>query len=97
MSQELNYNQLDVADGVPVKMWTKGVPVEAEAQQQLANAAKLPIVFKHIAAMPAPGNRRHHWLGDPHDQGYHPRRCWCGYWLRNDGRQDHAARRGPAR
>ena len=52
MSQELNYNQLDVADGVPVKMWTKGVPVEAEAQQQLANAAKLPIVFKHIAAMP---------------------------------------------
>jgi tRNA-splicing ligase RtcB len=52
MSQELNYNQLDVADGVPVKMWTKGVPVEAEAQQQLANAARLPIVFKHIAAMP---------------------------------------------
>ena len=52
MSQELNYNQLDVADGVPVKMWTKGVPVEDEAKKQLANAAKLPIVFKHIAAMP---------------------------------------------
>ena len=52
MSQELNYNQLDVADGVPVKMWTKGVPVEDEAKKQLANAARLPIVFKHIAAMP---------------------------------------------
>ena len=52
MSQELNYNVEEIADGVPVKMWTKGVPVEDEAKKQLANAAKLPIVFKHIAAMP---------------------------------------------
>jgi tRNA-splicing ligase RtcB len=49
---EHNYQLLEVAGGVPVKMWTKGVPVEAEARQQLANAARLPIVFKHIAAMP---------------------------------------------
>lgn len=49
---ELNYNLEEVAGGVPVKMWTKGVPVEPEAKQQLSNAAKLPIVFKHIAAMP---------------------------------------------
>ena len=48
----MNYNELQVEGGVTVKMWTKGVPIEAEAQQQLANAAKLPIVFKHIAAMP---------------------------------------------
>ncbi|MBS0368081.1 MAG: RtcB family protein [Proteobacteria bacterium] len=47
-----NYNVEDVPGGVPVKMWTKGVPVEDEARQQLANAARLPIVFKHIAAMP---------------------------------------------
>lgn len=33
-------------------MWTNGVPVEDEAQAQLENAARLPIVFKHIAAMP---------------------------------------------
>jgi tRNA-splicing ligase RtcB (3'-phosphate/5'-hydroxy nucleic acid ligase) len=33
-------------------MWTRGVPVEDEARKQLANAARLPIVFKHIAAMP---------------------------------------------
>ena len=38
--------------GVPIKMWTRGVPVEDEAKQQLANAARLPIVFKYIAAMP---------------------------------------------
>lgn len=49
---EQNYKLEAVAGGVPVKMWTKGVPVEPEALQQLANAAKLPIVFKHIAAMP---------------------------------------------
>lgn len=47
-----NYNLEEVAGGVPVKLWTKGVPVEEEARQQLANAARLPIVFKHIAAMP---------------------------------------------
>lgn len=47
-----NYNIQEVAGGVPVKMWTHGVPVEDEAREQLANAARLPIVFKHIAAMP---------------------------------------------
>jgi tRNA-splicing ligase RtcB (3'-phosphate/5'-hydroxy nucleic acid ligase) len=49
---ENNYNTIESTGSVPIKMWTKGVPVEAEAQQQLANAARLPIVFKHIAAMP---------------------------------------------
>lgn len=48
----MNYHQLNVQGGVPVKMWTKGVPVEAEAQRQLENAAKLPIVFSHVAVMP---------------------------------------------
>lgn len=47
-----NYNVEEIPGGVSVKMWTKGVPVEEEAKQQLANAARLPIVFKHIAAMP---------------------------------------------
>ena len=47
-----NYNVEEIPGGVSVKMWTKGVPVEDEAKQQLANAARLPIVFKHIAAMP---------------------------------------------
>jgi len=48
----MNYNIEQPEGGVPIKMWTRGVPVEAEAKQQLTNAAKLPVVFKHIAAMP---------------------------------------------
>lgn len=47
-----NYELHAVEGGVPVKMWTRGVPVEDEAQKQLENAARLPIVFRHIAAMP---------------------------------------------
>ncbi len=46
------YNQMQAADGVPVKMWTQGVPVEAEAKAQLVNISRLPIVFKHVAVMP---------------------------------------------
>lgn len=35
---------------VPVKIWTN--EIEAEAEIQLAKAAQLPFVFKHIAVMP---------------------------------------------
>jgi tRNA-splicing ligase RtcB len=42
----------DVPGGVPLKMWTRGVPVEDAALHQLENAARLPVVFRHIAAMP---------------------------------------------
>ena len=38
--------------GVPIKTWTEGVPVEAEARQQLRNIAALPFVHGHIAVMP---------------------------------------------
>ena len=37
---------------VPIKAWVKGVPVEDAAAQQLKNVARLPFVFKHVAAMP---------------------------------------------
>ncbi len=47
-----NYQQHEVEGGVPIKMWIKGVPVEDEARRQLENAARLPVVFKHVAAMP---------------------------------------------
>eukprot|EP01042_Synura_sphagnicola_P017072 gene17072-21585_t len=47
-----NYEQLEVPGGVPVKMWTNGVPVEDDAKAQLRNIARLPIVFKHVAVMP---------------------------------------------
>ncbi|MDO5691243.1 MAG: RtcB family protein [Pseudomonadota bacterium] len=48
----MNYNEIKNDNAAPIKMWTKGVPVEDEAMQQLRNVASLPIVFKHVAAMP---------------------------------------------
>lgn len=38
--------------GVPIKSWTKGVPFEDEAKQQLKNIANLPFIHKWVAAMP---------------------------------------------
>ena len=46
-----NYNVVK-SDNVPIKMWTKDVPVESAAIDQLRNIASLPFVFKHVAAMP---------------------------------------------
>src|SRR5215467_10338058 len=40
------------AGRVPVKAWTRGVPVEEQAREQLRNVASLPFVFKHVAVMP---------------------------------------------
>jgi tRNA-splicing ligase RtcB len=40
------------AERVPIKAWVKGVPIEDAAAQQLRNVARLPFVFKHVAAMP---------------------------------------------
>ncbi|QXO10077.1 hypothetical protein pEaSNUABM37_00116 [Erwinia phage pEa_SNUABM_37] len=37
---------------VPVKMWTKFVPVEERATIQLHNITTLPFIFKHLAVMP---------------------------------------------
>lgn len=39
-------------DNVPIKAWTKGVPVEVEAIQQVKNLASLPFIHKHVALMP---------------------------------------------
>jgi len=49
---ETNYIEEEVPGGVPIKMWTRGVPVEDAAKRQLMNAARLPVVYKHVAAMP---------------------------------------------
>lgn len=46
------YESMDVAGGRPVKMWTEGVPVEDAAKKQLANTARMPFVYQHIAVMP---------------------------------------------
>ena len=47
-----HYDVLNVEGGRPVKMWTRGVPVEDEAKRQLENVARMPFVFSHVAAMP---------------------------------------------
>ncbi len=36
----------------PIKTWTKGVPIEEQAMQQLRNISHLPFIHKHVAAMP---------------------------------------------
>ena len=46
------YDYQHVEGGVPIKMWTRGVPVEDGARAQLTRAAQMPFVFKHVAAMP---------------------------------------------
>ncbi len=46
------YDFQHVEGGVPIKMWTRGVPVEDGARAQLARAAQMPFVFKHVAVMP---------------------------------------------
>ena len=51
-AENQNYNQIDVPGGVPIKLWTRGVAVDDGAQQQLQNTARLPVIFKHVAAMP---------------------------------------------
>jgi len=47
-----NYDLQTVEGGVPIKMWTRGVPVDDKARAQLASAARMPFVFKHVAVMP---------------------------------------------
>ncbi len=50
---ETTYNVIaSEKGGALIKAWTKGVPVEDQARQQLLNAAQLPFIFKWIAAMP---------------------------------------------
>jgi tRNA-splicing ligase RtcB len=49
-----NHNYQVFADdqGVPVKAWIKGVTIEDEARKQLMQTAKLPFIYRWVAAMP---------------------------------------------
>lgn len=49
---ERTYDIQHVEGGVPIKMWTRGVPVDDKARAQLTRAAQMPFVFRHVAAMP---------------------------------------------
>ena len=49
---EQSFEYMAVPGGAPVKMWTRGVPVDDKARDQLSRAAKMAFIFKHVAAMP---------------------------------------------
>lgn len=40
------------AKAAPVKMWTRGVPVDEASQRQLLNTATMPFIYKWMAVMP---------------------------------------------
>ncbi len=52
MSGKTQYDVLDTGAGKPVKLWTRGVPVEGAAREQLVNTARMPFIFRHLAVMP---------------------------------------------
>ena len=47
-----NYEVYTSENGVPIKAWTKNVPFEDAAREQVANVASLPFVHKWVAIMP---------------------------------------------
>lgn len=49
---DTKYEYTHVEGGAPIKSWTRGVPVDDKAREQLMKAAKMPFIFKHVAAMP---------------------------------------------
>ncbi len=49
---EQSFEYMPVEGGAPVKMWTRGVAVDQKAREQLSRAARMPFIFKHVAAMP---------------------------------------------
>jgi tRNA-splicing ligase RtcB len=46
------YDTLVIPGAAPIKLWTRGVPVEDEARQQLINTARMPFIYRHLAVMP---------------------------------------------
>ncbi len=49
---EVGYELHSIEGGVPVKSWTRGIPVEASAIEQVKNIASLPFIHSHVALMP---------------------------------------------
>ena len=47
-----HYNVIESEGRAPIKAWTKGVPFEEKAREQLNNIASMALVHSHIAVMP---------------------------------------------
>jgi tRNA-splicing ligase RtcB (3'-phosphate/5'-hydroxy nucleic acid ligase) len=50
--QPHNHDVIQEPGSAPIKLWTRGVPLEDEARKQLQNIAKLPFIHRWIAVMP---------------------------------------------
>src|SRR3569623_55218 len=48
-----HYDVIQESGAAPIKLWTRGVPLEDAARQQLQNIARLPFIHRWIAVMPA--------------------------------------------
>jgi tRNA-splicing ligase RtcB len=51
-TEKLPYQIIDAGDGAFIKAWTRGVPVEPAAEEQLKRVARLPFIHKWVAVMP---------------------------------------------
>lgn len=51
-SNERAYNIIQDKKGAPIKMWTKGVPVDEKSKEQLLKTAQMPFIYKWMAVMP---------------------------------------------
>ncbi len=49
---ETSYLQFEKSESAPIKAWVRGVAFDETAKRQLENTAKLPFIFKWVAAMP---------------------------------------------
>ena len=47
-----NYDVINLPGAAPIKLWTRGVPLEDEAREQLINIARLPFIHGWVAVMP---------------------------------------------
>jgi tRNA-splicing ligase RtcB len=52
MTKAVSYEVIASEHGAPVKMWTRGVPVDEQSKQQLLNTAAMPFIYKWLAVMP---------------------------------------------
>ncbi|HCL43266.1 MAG TPA: RtcB family protein, partial [Pseudomonas sp.] len=52
MDTQQNYQWLHAEGTTPIKGWVNGVPLEAQAHEQLRNIAAIPFVGPWVAVMP---------------------------------------------
>lgn len=50
--KQKNYEVINEQGSVPIKSWTRGVPFDEGAKEQLRNIARLPFIHEWIAVMP---------------------------------------------